>query len=249
MILEKERFASLCRKYGSSDSCGLDCGFTTYNEKRLHKILKELVSWDVDFYEVPIGNYVADVFDGKVIYEIQTGKLYSLCKKLEYYLSQTEYPIVVIKPVIAKKRIIRADRGSGEIIRVRSSPKKADKAKLMEDIYGIATHLKNERLKIVVAYISVDEYRFSDEVRRYNKKGKYDSESFPRELLFSEEYCGARSYEFLLDGLPDAFCAADFALARGFSKRPLYSTLNLLCSLSLLEREKQGKKYVYKKTK
>ena len=245
MIPSKERFDSLCKEFDNNWHIQTHIG--TYNEKRLHLILKKLVTDDVECHEVSVGNYKADVFCDGHITEIQTGSLYPLQKKLKDYLENTDYSITVIHPVIASKNIVRVDKDSGEILRQRRSPKKPKAGELFEEICYIGESAKSERLEIIVLYIAADEYRYSDEIVRYRKSGKYDSELFPRSLISFERYCGRESYKYLLDGCPTTFEAKEYAAIKGFSGRALYSTLNLLCKLGLLERSKKDKRrYEYR---
>lgn len=235
MMLDKDLFTSLCEEYGAGYYNG---NIGTYNEKRLHLILKHLVSQNADNHEVKLGKCVADVFNGKEIFEIQTGSLYPLKKKLDYYLSETEYPITVIKPFIALKRIVRVDRDSGEVIRCKRSPKKAGDAELYSELNWISNYLCSERIRVLALFIEADEYRYSDEKFRYRKSGKYDSELFPRNILDIKEISGRESFEFLLNGCSDIFTAKDFAALHKLKGRPLYAILNILCKLSLLRKDK-----------
>ncbi len=245
MTVDKEKFDSLCKEFDYNWHIQSHIG--TYNEKRLHLILKKMVTDDVKCHEVSVGNYKADVFCDGCITEIQTGSLYPLQKKIEYYLESTEHSVTVIHPVIAQKNIVRVDKESGEVLRRRKSPKKPKAGQIFEQICYIGESAKSERLEIVVLYISADEYRYSDEAVRYRKSGKYDSELFPRSLLSFERYSGLESYKFLLDGCPDVFEAKEYSALKGFSGRALYSTLNLLCKLGLLERRKKDmRKYEYR---
>ena len=235
-MVDKERFERICELFSLHND--VTSGFSTYNEKRLHMILKRLISSNEEHYEQKVGNFVADVFDGERIYEIQTASLYPLKKKLEYYLRESEYPISVIKPFIASKRLVRVEIESGEVLRCRRSPKKAGDAELFTELYKISDFLSDPRLEVVVLYVDADEYRYSDEIVRYRKRGKYDAELFPRALIEEKRFCGAHSFEYLLDSVPNKFTAKEYGTFSGLSGRGLYSLLNLLCKLSLLKREK-----------
>ena len=159
-------------------------------------------------------------------------------KKIDYYLTETEYPITLIKPFIASKRIVRLDRESGEVHRCKRSPKKEGDAELFSELYWLAKHLKNDRLEVLATFIEADEYRYSDEVVRYRKSGKRDSELFPRRIVDIKRFCGPETFEYLLEGLDKSFSAREFSAIHKLKGRPLYSTLNLLCELSRLSREK-----------
>ena len=233
--IDKNKFNSLCNEYGGVFYNG---SIGTYNEKRLHLILKHLISRNASEHEVKFGRYIADVFDGNRIYEIQTGSLYPLTKRLSFYIDQTDYAITVIKPFIASKRIVRVDRETGEVIRSKKSPKKATDGDLYSELYWIAEHLNSPRVEFIALFIDADEYRYSDERVRYRKSGKYDSELFPRALVDVKYYVGSLSFESLLNGCKERFTAKEFSAISHLKQRELYRTLNMLCKLSLLERHK-----------
>ena len=237
MSVDKERFDVLCEEYRDWSQTGESIG--TYREKRLHLILKRFVCDNSECYEVKVGKYVADVFCDGHITEIQTGSFYPLKDKLAYYLNETDFSVTVIHPVIASKRIVRMDKDTGEVIRSRMSPKRIRSGEILKELFWISELLKNERLDVVILYLSADEYRYSDEVVRYRKSGKRDSEIFPRELVRTETFCGVESYRYLLEGCPEVFTAKEFAVLRGMVGRELYSTLNLLCTLGLLDKRKR----------
>ena len=238
MTLDSEKFESLCKEYNSDWRVQSHIG--TYNEKRLHLILKRMVTDRFESYEVKIGSYVADVLEDGHITEIQTGGLYPLRDKLGYYLSSTDYRITVIHPVIASKRILRVDKESGEVLRCRRSPRRIKSGEIFEEIYRIGEYVRDDRLEIIILYLSADEHRYSDEAVRYRKTGKYDSELFPQSILKYESFCGAEDYRYLLSDCPELFTAKEYGKLKGMSGRPLYSTLNLLCQLGLLSRRKKN---------
>lgn len=245
--VEKELFDSLCAAE-SYRECGAlaESGIGIYNEKRLHKILKRTVCDKDDCFEVKVGRYVADVLDGDTIFEIQCASFAPLCQKLEYYLAKTEYKVCVVCPMIAKKTVIRAQRETGEILRMRVSSKKEGIWHALAKLYPIRHLLDNERLTVKIMLVEAEEYRYSEAVR-YRKKGKYDSELFPTVLVDSIELCGVDDYKnFLPEELRgEEFSAADFAKLTKLKSRDAYSALNTLAEIGLLSREKQGRAVRY----
>ena len=59
---------------------------TTYMERSLHASLKEHFCPDEAYHEVKIGKFVADACVDGTIFEIQTGNLAPLRKKIQFYL-------------------------------------------------------------------------------------------------------------------------------------------------------------------
>ena len=92
-----------------------DNKITTYMERSLHASLKEHFCPDRSRHELKIGRYVADACDGKTIFEIQTGNLSPLVKKIKFYLENTDLDVVVVRPIAKNRRIFWLDAASGEL--------------------------------------------------------------------------------------------------------------------------------------
>ena len=242
--MEFERFEALCEEEAAVVERGNGEGIGTYGEKRLHRILKRFVCADVRAHEVRVGRYVADVLNERGITEIQTCSFRPLVNKLRYYLEHTDYTITVLCPVIAEKTIFRMDRESGEILRVKRSPKHGRVIDVLPELFWLGDLMRNDRLTVEIALITADEHRFSE--RRYHHRdGAFEGELYPRAL---RDYVLLRTREDFCAFLPEgaeSFTAAEYA---GFSKlkgRHVYSALNFLCAVGLLRREKEGNRYRY----
>lgn len=243
----RERFAELCEAE-SYRTVGLSAeeGIGIYNEKRLHRILKRTVCESESCFEVRVGRYVADVLDGAVIREIQCKAFTPLAAKVEYYLADTDYSVEIIHPIIAKKALIRAERETGEILRVKTSPKRESVYNALARMYPLREHIGNRRLCLRVMLIEAEEYRYSEQ-RRYCREGRYDAELFPTALLDSVELRTAEDYAALL---PEAlwgreFSAAEFAPYCRLGSRDVYSALNVLAAVGVLRREQRGRSVIY----
>ena len=248
---EKELFESLCAAESYRVQGALaESGIGIYNEKRLHRILKNTFCQNEDCFEVKVGRYIADIALAERIIEIQCGPLTPLKNKIEYYLDSTELEVCVVLPLIAKRTIIRAERETGEIMRVRTSPKRQNEWHALAKLYPIRHLLGNERLTVRMMLVEAEEYRYSEAVR-FRKSGKYDSELFPTVLADSVELCGKESYaRFVPDGLAEGeFSAADYSALTPLRGRDAYSALNTLAELGLLHREKQGRAVRYSTVK
>ncbi len=242
-MTDKERFERLCKK--DSETLHIREGIGTLSEKRLHRVIKSYVSENANDLEIPVGKYVADVFTDGVIYEIQTRAFERLLPKLSYYLEQTPYSVTVIYPVIRNKRIIRIEPETGEVLRSKMSPTHGKAADLLVQLFCVRDVLPNKRIKIKLLLIDAEEYRYSERVK-YRRSGAYDSELFPLSLVSEYDFSSAEDFRQFLPEDLNSFCAAEYSAFIGKKGRRLYSCLNLLCSLGLIEREKDGRKYIYK---
>ena len=242
---EQKKFACLC----AEDEKALppeasDIG--TYNEKRLHRVVKRLVCDDENCFEIKIGRYVADVLCEGMITEIQTGSFANLISKLRFYLESTDCNVTVIYPMIAEKTILRADKESGELIRAKRSPKHLSPVDALPELVYISEFIGDPRLEIRLLMIYADEYRYSEKIR-YRKKGAYDNDVIPRELL---GVYSIRSADDIKDIVPagarddSGHRAAELEKIFGYGGRRLYRALACLINLGILKKESEGKKCV-----
>ncbi len=245
-MIDAQRFKELCQRESYASDIR-DESIGIYNEKRLHRILKNALCESECYHEVKVGRYVADILKDGIITEIQTASTSPLLPKLKYYLENTEYRIRVIIPISVSKKIIRADKKTGEILRIRTSPIKEDVYCGLAKLYPIRQLLADDRISICIVGVRAEEYRYSEAVR-YRKKGKYDSDLFPTEMCDCTVLSSTEDYKsFLPQELRYVeFTAAQFGKLTHTSGINIYSVLNILYELGILNREKRGRAMVYK---
>ncbi len=221
-------------------------GIGIYQEKRLHRTLKHMLCEREACFEVPVGRYVADISEGNLITEIQCGPAAPLAAKLKYYLEKTNYSICVVHPLIAKRKIIRAERESGLVKGIRTSPKKERLENGVAWLYPIAALLPQPRLTVRFVLLETEEYRYSERVR-YRKSGAFDSELFPTALVESHTVAESCDLSPLLP--PELqgteFSARDYVPYTSLRGRDVYSLLNVLSAAGLLKRTKEGRSVRY----
>lgn len=237
---EKARFSSLCSAHSHFEVRGGDfAGIGIYNEKRVHRVIKDFVSCDESTFEVKLGGAVADVFSNGLITEVQTGGFYPLKKKIAAYIEKTDYKIRIIHPAIVKKTIVRVDPATGEVIHKKVSPKKESALKILPELIYLSEHLFSERLTFEVYGIEVEEHRYSDEIHRYRKAGKRDSEIFPVSLESITEIASSSDALALLPekltSLP-SFSAPEFSRLTGIRGRRAYLSLGALVAAGVLAK-------------
>ncbi len=245
--LEAERFEAICRAEAERAERLRAEGINTYGEKRLHRILKQAMGGEEGEFEAPVGRYLADVRVGQTLYEIQTGSLRPLVHKLRAYLEQTSYHIVVVVPLFASKQVIRMEQDSGEVLRRRRVYRGGRAMDGLPKLYPIAPLLREPRLHVLLCRIHAEEHRYSERIR-YRKAGAYDRELFPRSLEEMISLEGPSDFTMFLPTEPDRFTAAQYGAWSKLKNRDLYSALNTLCALGLLERETVGNRYEYQRT-
>ena len=118
--MDQKRFEEAKRKIIGVDRQRLGIG--TLSEKTVHAIFKDYYEPDEDHQEIPIENYVADIYrDGEII-EIQTRQFNRMRGKLQTFLPL--YPVTIVYPIPYEKWLIWIDEDSGELSKKRKSPKK-----------------------------------------------------------------------------------------------------------------------------
>ena len=240
---ERSRFESICLELSAPLYKERE-GIGTYNEKRIHRAIKRFICEDESCFEVKVGSSVADVLCDNVIYEIQTGSFYPLTKKIANYLESSEYEVRVVYPIISRRRIVRVDKDSGEVLRSRISGAKQKTTKILPELIYLSSCLKSRRLSFEILSIYAEEHRYSDTIHRYRKSGKRDCEVFPISL---EEITLLETTEDFASLLPNElldageFTAAEFMKATGIKNRRAYNALGALCAVGVLEKQKDGK--------
>ncbi|MCQ2428052.1 MAG: hypothetical protein MJ137_06590 [Clostridia bacterium] len=226
---EAERFSKLTAEELTGGRAGEGIG--TLNEKRMHRILKRFACDRPECFERDMGaRFVADIFDGEKIYEIQTGSLLPLGKKLDYYIGSTDYPITVIHPVLAKKYILWIDPADGCVSGRKPSPKKENTFSVLTELVYISEQLKSERLEVVLLFTEAEEYRFLNGKRsKDRKRGSDRFEILPVSLLGKAVLRSPADVASLLpEGLPSSFTAPEFGRLSGLRGRDVYRAVKAL---------------------
>lgn len=220
-------------------------GIGTLSEKTMHAVLKNYYAPDEDMHEIPIENYVADIYTGAEIIEIQTRSMDRMRKKLEAFLPL--YPVTIVYPIPREKWLYWIDEETGEVSQKRKSPKKGNPYQAFIELYKIRPFLGNPNLRLRLALIDMEEYRLLNGWSRDKKKGSERFDRIPTE--FFEEVCidCIRDYMQLIPfELPEQFTVKDFAKCAKIPGRLAGTVLLILHDLELVRRVgKSGNSYIY----
>ncbi len=252
-----------------SDDGGYD-GIGRLGEKQMHAAIKRFICPDISCHEIKIDGsegciskedsdgadgksekrktrkFVADVLQGGVIYEIQTGSFGPLKSKIQWILDNTSYNVVLIHPIAENKWISTISR-DGRIGARKKSPKKGTLGDLAGELYYIADFLDSPRFSLVILMIEGEQYKknLAPEGKRPRYK-KY--ELIPISLLRAHIFRGVEDYRvFIPDDLPERFTVKDFSTKSRIYGMDAYSIVKTLTSLGLLEpADKIGRAQAYK---
>lgn len=220
-------------------------GIGTLSEKTVHAILKNYYEPDEDHQEIPIENYVADIYrDGEII-EIQTRQFNRMRDKLNTFLSL--YPVTIIYPIPRQKWLIWIDEESGELSQKRKSPSRGTPYIAFEELYKIKIYLKDPNLRIKLVMMDIEEYKMLNGWSKDKKKGSTRYDRIPLEIVEEidikcrEDYMQLVPYE-----LPAEFTSKEFASSAHINISLAQTALNILYHVGILTRiGKRGNQYLY----
>lgn len=250
IAVSRARFARLIRE-NMLEAQAHDGGIGTLGEKRMHAVIKNYLA-DRRFQEIRMDavegshatRFVADVFDGERIFEVQTGSFYPLRAKLDYYLKKTPYHVTLVHPVSVVKRLSWIDPVTGEISTPRKSPRRWRIQDVAGQLFWLTPYISSGRLSLRLLLCETSEYRWKNGWGKGGKRGSVRYERIPTALLDDLTYTTPEDYraDFLPDTLPERFTAAEYARATRICGMATYGTLGFLTALGLLcEDGKSGR--------
>lgn len=222
-------------------------GIGTLSEKSVHAVLKNYYAPNPGFQEVPVEGYVADIYTGSEIIEIQTRQFNRMRDKLEAFLPIC--PVTIVYPVASKKTLVWIDPETGEEVERRKSPKKASIYEIFDELYKIKFFLTRPGLRIKMVFLELEEYKLLDGYGNDKKKRATKHDRVPLKIV-SE--MGIECMEDYMQFVPFDLLEEEFT-SKSFAKEakihPKYATLvvHVLHHVGILEKVgKQGNAIVYK---
>ena len=223
-------------------------GFGTLREKTVHAVMKLYYEPDEDYHEVPIEGYIADIYTGRRIIEIQNGNFNKLRPKLEVYLPL--YPVTVVLPIPHHKWVIWMDEESGELSKKHKSPVTGSVYHAFPELYKIKQYLGHPNLSFAFPMLDLDEYRLLNGWSRNRKRGSSRYDRMPVALYDevrierTEDFMQLVPYE-----LEQAFTIKEFAKAAGIHRDLAATVVPLLTHMQILVRAgKRSREYLYEVT-
>jgi len=221
-------------------------GIGTYKEKTLHAVLKDYYAPDKSMQEICVDGYVADIYTGEQIIEIQTANMNKMREKLTRFLAS--YPVTVVYPIPQIKYLSWINEDTGECSKPRKSPVKGSVYRAFVELYKIKSFLLSPNLSLCFPLLEVEEYRLLNGWSRDKKKGSVRYDRIPVALLDEIRLEKAEDYRKLVpEDLPEPFTAAEFGGAVKEKTRIAGIVLHILNYLKVVERcENRGRAYTYR---
>lgn len=169
-------------------------------ESSLHRQLKKVYATEGAALEVPLKKYRIDVVRGEELIEIQHGNLASIRSKIAALVKTHE--LLVVKPIIARKRIIKLGRRGNQPKSTRWSPKRGTILDVFTELIYLTRVFPHPRLTIEVPLIEMEERRRPGHgKRRYRRENDFVIED--QTLLEIQSTFRFSTNEDLLDLFPE----------------------------------------------
>lgn len=240
---ERQRFREVRDKLLGEERLRASIG--TLSEKNTHMILKNYYEPDVDKQEIPIGNYVADIFTGQEIIEIQSAGFGKMREKLEAFLP--EYPVTIVHPIPHIKKLIWIDQETGALSAPHKSPKKGNAYDAFLELYRIRDYLGDRHLTVKLLLMELEEYKI---LNGYGKNKKIRASKYDRIPLNILEEIVIERPEDLMQFVPleleEPFTKKQFAKAARINDRVASLAIKLYQYYGMMEHTgKEGRSYLY----
>ena len=151
-------------------------------EFSLHRQLKErYAAAGPAECEVRLHNYRIDVVRDGVLIEIQHGSLSAIRDKVRRLLES--HNVLVVKPVVRRKRLVVRRRKNARPSRARMSPKRGSLLDVFHELIYFTRVFPHERLAIDVLLVDIEEWRRPPTRRRRRRRYRPEFEIEDQKLL------------------------------------------------------------------
>ena len=189
-------------------------------ETTLHRQLKEYFCEPGARIEVKLGRYRIDVVNGDRLVEIQRSGLAAIRDKVNKLVCDG-YQVDVVKPLVARKRLVKLTSVDGVVSSRRWSPLKASVLNVFDELLYFTRVFPHPNLRMLVPLIDVEEIRYPGHGRRRRKR-RADFEVKDRLMLDiyqTHVFANVTDLQSLLPpDLPKRFDTAELASGLGVSR-------------------------------
>lgn len=189
-------------------------------ETSLHRQLKEIYADQGARIEAPLGKYRIDVVCNGELIEIQHGSLSAIRDKVRNLLS--EHRVLVVKPIVRRKQLVKQDAKGGRVIGRRLSPKRGREIDFFEELIYFTRVFPHPNLAIEAPLVDIEEWRYPGHGRRRRRRNT-DQIVEDQKLLSLDRVLRFRTAGDLLrllpGDLPTPFHTANLAEGLNVSRR------------------------------
>jgi hypothetical protein len=150
-------------------------------ETSLHRELKRLYAGDGARTEVRVDGYRIDALRGRELVEIQHGSLAAIRDKVRRLLES--HRVLVVKPIVARKVLVKANQPGGSVESRRLSPKRGQLLDLFDELVYFTRVFPHPRLTLEAVLVEIEEWRNPGHGRR--RRWRQDDFVVDDQLLIS----------------------------------------------------------------
>ena len=186
-------------------------------ERTLHRQLKEHYADDAACREVQLDGYRIDaVVDGTLI-EVQSAPLGAIRDKVRQLLER--HDVLVVKPLAARKTLIKLKRRNGAVVSTRRSPRRETVLDLFVELVNFVPLFPHPRLTVDVLLTEQEEDRVPARKRRRRSKDYRVLDRRLVRIVETRRFCTTDDLLALLPAdLPESFTTADLASGLGIPR-------------------------------
>jgi hypothetical protein len=217
-------------------------------ETSLHRELKKLYAGQQAQTEVVLDGYRIDaISDGQLI-EIQHGSLAAIRDKIRRLVGA--HRVLVVKPIVAHKLLIKQNAPAGRVVSRRSSPKRGKLLDVFEELVYFTRVFPHPNLTVEVILVEVEEWRFPGHGRRH--RWRRDDQVVADQKLISVGSSirlsrAADLLKLIPAGLPRQFHTGHLADAAGIRRNVAQRVAYCLREMKAVEQiGKEGNTLVYR---
>jgi hypothetical protein len=133
-------------------------------ETSLHRQLKSIYAGDEARTEERLEGFRIDAIRGRQLIEVQHGSLAAIRDKISRLLER--HRVLVVKPLILQKTLIRQDAKGGNVLARRRSPKVESVLSLFDELVYFTRVFPHKNLVLETPLVEVEEFRYPGHGRR-----------------------------------------------------------------------------------
>lgn len=137
-------------------------------ESSLHKQLKQLYADDGASVEQQLGRFRIDVVNDGQLVEIQHGSLAAIRDKVAKLTP--DHKMLVVKPIVARKRLVQRRCLDGPVVSRRLSPKRGSLLDLFDELVYFTRVFPHENLTLETVLVEIEEWRYPGHGRRRHRR-------------------------------------------------------------------------------
>lgn len=168
-------------------------------ESSLHRQLKAEYAGPQARQEVRLGRWRIDAVVDERLIEVQHASLAAIRDKIQSLLA--EHSVLVVKPIVARRRIVKLASLEGPVRERRLSPKQGTLLELFQELVHFTRVFPHPRLCLEVLLVETEEHRYPGHGRRRRWR-KSDYEVADERLLAIRSRLRLERAEDLLQLLP-----------------------------------------------